>query len=108
RSSILLAGIFLVVVPPIIWLTYRVQREFSILTRRSQDLNGEISTTVEQSVQGIRVLKAFGRSKQALEKFQITAVDLRDHEVLKAKIGRASCRERVKCQEVTVGIKIYR
>lgn len=84
RSSILLAGIFLVVVPLIIWLTYRFQREFSILTRRSQDLNGEISTTVEQSVQGIRVLKAFGRSKQALENFQITAGALRDNEVRKA------------------------
>src|SRR5699024_11040261 len=84
RSSILLAGSFLVVVPPIIWLTYRFQREFSVLTRRSQDLNGEISTTVEQSVQGIRVLKSFGRSKQALENFQTTAGALRDNEVRKA------------------------
>src|SRR5699024_9960114 len=84
RSSILPAGIFLVFVPTITSLLYRVQREFSILPRRSQDLNGEISTTVEQSVQGIRVLKAFGRSKQALEKFQITAGALRDNEVRKA------------------------
>src|SRR5699024_3966282 len=84
RSSILLADIFLVVAPPIIWLTCRFQREFSVLTRRSQDLNDEISTTVEQSVQGIRVLKAFGRSKQALENFQITAGALRDNEVRKA------------------------
>src|SRR5699024_5493465 len=84
RSSILLAAIFVVIVPPIIWLTYRFQREFSVLTRRSQDLNGEISSTVEQSVQGIRVLKAFGRNKQALENFQITAGALRDNEVRKA------------------------
>lgn len=84
RSSMLLAGIFLIVILPIVWLTYRFQREFSVLTRRSQDLNGEISTTVEQSVQGIRVLKAFGRSKQALQNFQVNAGALRDNEVRKA------------------------
>ena len=84
RSSILLAGIFLVVVPPIIWLTYRFQREFLSSHAAHRIFNGEISTTVEQSVQGICVLKAFGRSKQALEKFQITAGALRDNQGRKA------------------------
>lgn len=84
RSSMLLAGIFVLVVLPIIWLTYRFQQQFSVLTRRSQDLNGEISTTVEQSVQGIRVLKAFGQGKQALTDFQVNAGALRDNEVRKA------------------------
>src|SRR5699024_10709070 len=84
RSSVLLAGIFLIVIIPIIWLTYRFQQAFSVLTRRSQDLNGEISTNVEQSVQGIRVLKSFGRSKQALKNFEIPAGALRDNEVRKA------------------------
>lgn len=84
RSSTLLALIFLIVVLPIVVLTYRFQREFSVLTRRSQDLNGDISTTVEQSVQGIRVLKAFGRSKQALNRFQTDAVALRKNEIRKA------------------------
>ncbi|GAA4108927.1 ABC transporter ATP-binding protein [Enteractinococcus coprophilus] len=84
RSSILLASIFLVIVIPIVVLTYRFQRDYSVLTRRSQDLNGEISTTVEQSVQGIRVLKAFGRSKQALSNFDTDAVSLRNNEIRKA------------------------
>lgn len=84
RSSMLLALIFLIIVIPIVVLTYRFQRDYSILTRRSQDLNGEISTTVEQSVQGIRVLKAFGRSEQALSNFQTDAIALRDNEIRKA------------------------
>lgn len=84
RSSLLLAGIFLLIIVPIVWLTYRFQQDFSVLTRRSQDLNGEISTNVEQSVQGIRVLKAFGRSRQALKNFEIPAGALRDNEVRKA------------------------
>ena len=84
RSSMLLASIFLVIVIPIVVLTYRFQRDYSVLTRRSQDLNGEISTTVEQSVQGIRVLKAFGRSRQALSNFETDAVALRNNEIRKA------------------------
>ncbi len=84
RSSMLLALIFLIIVLPIVVLTYRFQRDFSVLTRRSQDLNGEISTTVEQSVQGIRVLKAFGRSQQALANFETEAASLRNNEIRKA------------------------
>ncbi|HJF15678.1 MAG TPA: ABC transporter ATP-binding protein/permease [Enteractinococcus helveticum] len=84
RSSMLLALIFLIIVLPIVVLTYRFQRDYSVLTRRSQDLNGEISTTVEQSVQGIRVLKAFGRSEQALSNFETDAVALRNNEIRKA------------------------
>lgn len=84
RSSWLLAGTFLVVIIPIVLLTYRFQQDFSVLTRRSQDLNGEISTTVEQSVQGIRVLKAFGRAKYALSHFDVSARALRDNEIRKA------------------------
>src|SRR5690625_7018375 len=83
RSSWLLAGTFLVVIIPIVLLTYRFQQDFSVLTRRSQDLNGEISTTVEQSVQGIRVLKAFGRARYALSNFDVSARALRDNEVRK-------------------------
>src|SRR5690625_6455171 len=84
RSSVLLALIFLVIIFPIVVWTYRFQRDYSVFTRRSQDLNGEISTTVEQSVQGIRVLKAFGRSKQALANFETDAVALRNNEIRKA------------------------
>ena len=79
-----IAPIFIIVAIPIVILTYRFQRDYSVFTRRSQDLNGEISTTVEQSVQGIRVLKAFGRSKQALKNFETDALSLRNNEIRKA------------------------
>lgn len=83
-SSVLLALVFMIIIVPIVVLTYRFQRDYSVFTRRTQDLNGEISTTVEQSVQGIRVLKAFGRSQQALTNFETDAVALRDNEIRKA------------------------
>lgn len=107
RSSLLLAGIFLLIIVPIVWLTYRFQQDFSVLTRRSQDLNGEISTNVEQSVQGIRVLKAFGRSRQALKNFEIPAGALRDNEVRKAATMARFDMFMLALPETMLGISLF-
>ncbi|WP_114853226.1 ABC transporter ATP-binding protein [Brachybacterium sp. YJGR34] len=84
RSSAILALIFFVAAVPVSIIAYRFNREFSVLSRRSQDQNGDLATTIEQSVQGIRVLKAFGRGPTALEGFTEQAEELRQTEVRKA------------------------
>ena len=48
---------------------YRFEKRYGALTRQSQDQAGDLATAVEESVHGIRVLKAFGRGKHALQKF---------------------------------------
>src|SRR5690606_27386224 len=53
--------------------------------RRSQDQAGDLATTVEESVHGIRVLKAFGRGKHALANFATQAERLRGTEIDKAQ-----------------------
>ncbi|MFD4007543.1 ABC transporter ATP-binding protein [Brachybacterium paraconglomeratum] len=84
RSSALLALIFFIAAVPVSIIAYRFNRTFSVLSRRSQDQNGDLATTIEQSVQGIRVLKAFGRGPTALEGFTEQAEELRRTEVKKA------------------------
>lgn len=84
RSSALLALIFFIAAVPVSIIAYRFNRTFSVLSRRSQDQNGDLATTIEQSVQGIRVLKAFGRGPMALEGFTEQAEELRRTEVKKA------------------------
>lgn len=84
RSSILLAIVFFLAAIPVTVIAYRFHRRYSVLSRRSQDQNGDLATTIEQSVQGIRVLKAFGRGPTALEDFTAQADDLRSTEVQKA------------------------
>ncbi len=56
-----------------------------MVARRSQDQAGDLATAVEESVHGIRVLKAFGRGKHALKSFESQAEDLRGTEIEKAK-----------------------
>jgi ATP-binding cassette subfamily B protein len=56
-----------------------------VVARRSQDQAGDLATAVEESVHGIRVLKAFGRGTHALKNFASQAEDLRGTEIEKAK-----------------------
>ncbi|WP_336855989.1 ABC transporter ATP-binding protein [Sinomonas albida] len=80
-----LALIFLAAAIPISIYSFRFRRQFVAVSRRSQDQAGDLATAVEESVHGIRVLKAFGRSREALESFALQAEELRDTEVTKAR-----------------------
>ena len=80
-----LALIFLAAAVPIMIYGFRFRTRFSKVARRSQDQAGDLATTVEESVHGIRVLKAFGRSREALENFNEQAEELRQTEISKAK-----------------------
>ncbi|MDQ0866770.1 ABC transporter ATP-binding protein [Arthrobacter globiformis] len=80
-----LALIFLAAAGPVMVYGFRFRARFSKVTRRSQDQAGDLATTVEESVHGIRVLKAFGRSREALETFNGQAEELRQTEIAKAR-----------------------
>jgi ATP-binding cassette subfamily B protein len=77
--------VFLVCSVPLWIYGYVFEQKYSIVARRSQDQQGDLATAVEESVHGIRVLKAFGRGKYSLEKFARQAEDLRGTEIEKAQ-----------------------
>ncbi len=76
---------FLVVSMPLWFFGYRFERTYGVLARQSQDQAGDLATAVEESVHGIRVLKAFGRGGHALKKFQRQVESLRTTELRKAR-----------------------
>ena len=80
----LLGTIFLVCSLPLWFTGYRFEKTYGSLARQSQDQAGDLATSVEESVHGIRVLKAFGRGKHALHKFTAQAEWLRQTELRKA------------------------
>ncbi len=61
------------------------ESRYSIVARRSQDQAGDLATSVEEAVHGIRVLKAFGRGAYALKNFASQAEELRGTEIEKAR-----------------------
>ena len=81
----LLGTIFLVCSAPLWYTGYWFEKTYGTLARQSQDQAGDLATSVEESVHGIRVLKAFGRGKHALHKFAEQAESLRQTELRKAR-----------------------
>nr|WP_200936917.1 ABC transporter ATP-binding protein [Leifsonia sp. Root112D2] len=77
--------IFFVCSIPLWIFGFVFEGKYSVIARRSQDQAGDLATAVEESVHGIRVLKAFGRGKYALKNFASQAEQLRGTEIEKAK-----------------------
>lgn len=77
--------VFLVCSVPLWIYGYVFEKKYSIVARRSQDQQGDLATAVEESVHGIRVLKAFGRGRYSLDKFTRQAEALRGTEIEKAQ-----------------------
>jgi ATP-binding cassette subfamily B protein len=69
---------------PVTIIAFRFSRRYRVIARLSQDQSGDLATTVEESVHGIRVLKAFGRGRDALASFTGQAEALRRTEIRKA------------------------
>lgn len=81
----LLGALFLLFSAPVVIAGFSFEKQYGALARQSQDQAGDLATAVEESVHGIRVLKAFGRGKHALQKFTRQAETLRETELGKAR-----------------------
>ncbi len=103
-SSWLLGTIYLIGAIPITIRAFYFRNVFRIASRLSQDQAGDLATNVEESVHGIRVIKAFGRGSEALERFGVRARRLRDTEISKARTLSGFLMFVVSIPEVTLGV----
>ncbi|WP_223198680.1 ABC transporter ATP-binding protein [Solihabitans fulvus] len=71
---------------PLVVISYLFESKYKIVTRRAQDQAGDLASTVEESVLGIRVLKAFGRGPELAKRFAAQATELRGTELRKIRI----------------------
>jgi ATP-binding cassette subfamily B protein len=74
---------------PLMVLSYLFETKYKIYARRAQDLQGDLASTVEESVLGIRVLKAFGRGRDMTKSFVLQAKALRGAELSKVQVMAA-------------------
>jgi ATP-binding cassette subfamily B protein len=82
RLGLLLA----VPVLPLIWLCVLFENRFSVVARRAQDQMGDLTTVVEESILGIRIIKGFGRHRSQARAFRALSGRLRDTELEKARL----------------------
>lgn len=99
----ILALIYFLSVGPLIWLTMRFERVYLKLSRQAQDKSGDVATVVEESVKGIRIIKAFGRGPEALEWLGTEAGELRDLEVKRGQTEANLMRSLVLIPNLTIG-----
>jgi ATP-binding cassette subfamily B protein len=81
----LLGAVFTLCSLPLFFFSARFQRRLEKLARRSQDQQGDLATIVEESVHGIRILKAFGRDRHALANLTAQANAVRTTELAKGR-----------------------
>jgi ATP-binding cassette subfamily B protein len=70
---------------PLSVLALRWERRYNIQSRRVQDERGELTTDVEEAVQGIRVVKSLGRSGLVFDRYDAKATRLRRLELQKVR-----------------------
>ncbi|MEV1009524.1 ABC transporter ATP-binding protein [Streptomyces sp. NPDC049881] len=73
-------------VVPLIVLCAVFEHRFSVVARRAQDQMGDLTTVVEESILGIRIIKGFGRHRSQAEAFHALSGRLRDTEMHKARL----------------------
>ncbi|GAA2132299.1 ABC transporter ATP-binding protein [Kitasatospora kazusensis] len=71
---------------PLVLLSRYFESRYALAARRSQDQTGDLATLIEESILGIRVLKAFGRHRTMAERFQQQNRELRETELGKARL----------------------
>ncbi|WP_097869156.1 ABC transporter ATP-binding protein [Streptomyces sp. rh34] len=71
---------------PLMILCSLFETKYSVVTRRAQDQVGDLTTVVEESVLGIRVVKGFGRHRSQAQAFRALSHRLRTTELGKARL----------------------
>ncbi|MGW7196374.1 ABC transporter ATP-binding protein [Streptomyces chryseus] len=71
---------------PLVVLCSLFESKYSLVARRSQDQVGDLTTVVEESVLGIRVIKGFGRHRSQARAFRELSLTLRGTELVKARL----------------------
>lgn len=79
------------------------EKKYSAVARRAQDQVGDLTTVVEESVLGIRIVKGFGRHRSQARAFHELSHTLRGTELRKARLLAAIWAVIVTLPEVAIG-----
>lgn len=90
------------VVPMVVFLAY-FEGRYAAVARRAQDQVGDLTTVVEESVLGIRIIKGFGRHRSQARAFRELSGTLRGTELAKARLLAAIYAVIMTLPELAIG-----
>ncbi|MFI1827940.1 ABC transporter ATP-binding protein [Streptomyces sp. NPDC020412] len=95
--------VLLIPVIPLTVLCGFFEARYGLASRRAQDQVGDLTTVVEESVLGIRIVKGFGRNRSQTRAFRKMAEELRGTELLKARLLAAVWAVITAVPEIAIG-----
>ncbi|MFF7772887.1 ABC transporter ATP-binding protein [Streptomyces tanashiensis] len=78
--------VLLTPVIPLVIVSNLFESRYGAVARRAQDQVGDLTTVVEESVLGIRIVKGFGRHRSQARAFRALSGELRGTELAKARL----------------------
>ncbi|MFF3616245.1 ABC transporter ATP-binding protein [Streptomyces sp. NPDC002580] len=88
---------------PVMVVCWLFERRYSEVARRAQDQVGDLTTVVEESVLGIRIIKGFGRHRSQARAFRDLSRTLRGTELAKARLLASIWAVIVTLPELAIG-----
>ncbi|MFJ8605092.1 ABC transporter transmembrane domain-containing protein [Streptomyces shenzhenensis] len=88
---------------PLMWTCLVFERRYAHVARLAQDQVGDLTTVVEESVLGIRIIKGFGRHRSQARAFRELSGTLRGTELRKARLLATIWAVIVTLPEVAIG-----
>ncbi|PWI07494.1 ABC transporter [Streptomyces sp. NWU339] len=95
--------VFLIPVVPVMVICVAFEKRYSKASRLAQDQVGDLTTVVEESVLGIRVIKGFGRHRSQARAFRELSKELRGTELHKARLLASIMSVIVTLPELAIG-----
>ncbi|MFI7504964.1 ABC transporter ATP-binding protein [Streptomyces sp. NPDC049687] len=88
---------------PVMVMCVLFENRYAVVARRAQDQVGDLTTVVEESVLGIRIIKGFGRHRSQARAFRELSATLRGTELRKARLLATIWAVIVTLPEVAIG-----
>ncbi|UFQ18166.1 MULTISPECIES: ABC transporter ATP-binding protein [Streptomyces] len=102
-QDFMLGLVLLAPVAPMVIVCAYYEGRYTAVARRAQDQVGDLTTVVEESVLGIRIIKGFGRHRSQARAFRELSHTLRGTELAKARILAAIYAVIMSLPEAAIG-----
>ncbi|MET9087406.1 ABC transporter ATP-binding protein [Streptomyces sp. NPDC004237] len=99
--------VILVPAVPMVWTCVLFEKRYAEVARLAQDQVGDLTTVVEESVLGIRIIKGFGRHRSQARAFRELVRTLRGTELRKARMLAAIWAVIVTLPELAIGAALF-
>ncbi|WP_028856232.1 ABC transporter ATP-binding protein [Psychrilyobacter atlanticus] len=108
RIDVILALMTLVLLPAMMMILKKILKKIKKTARKRQDQRGELNSLIQESLSGIRVVKAFATEQDEIKKYEEKNMEVLNTEYRNKKVeARISPINEVMTTTIVVGVLLY-